>query len=208
MKSALILLAGGTGTRANSNTPKQFVEVNNTAIFIYSILPFLSFVKYIVIVVHNDYVNFAKKAIEKANIPKKVFFARGGNTGLNSAKNGFNELVINNLSVDYVFIHDAARPFVDKETILPCVGVAKNNKYSFSASELVESVFDSNNNVIKKDGLFKIMSPHCFEISFLKGLLEQNKFSNELTVFNLMMSQKYPVVLSKTTEKNFKITSQ
>lgn len=170
MNNALILLAGGTGTRANSNTPKQFVEVNKTAIFIYSIILFLSFVEFIVIVVHNDYVDFAKEAIKEANISKKVFFARGGNTGLDSAK---------------------------------------SSNYSFSASQLAESVFDSNNGVVKKkDGLFKIMSPHCFKSSFLKKLLEQNRFSNELTIFNIMISQKYPVVISKTTENNFKITTQ
>lgn len=208
MSTVLILLAGGSGYRAESNVPKQFVEINKIPLFIYAIHPFLDYVDTIVVACTNQYVEYAREAL-KVNIPnKKTLVVNGGNTGLQSAICGFDELVKESIETDIVFIHDAARPFLKKKTIDNCLEKLNNSDYVFSAAKMSESIYDSSvGEVKKKDNLYKIMSPHAFTFSFLKTVVDDARQSEEVTIFNYMVANRYKINTAETDETNYKITT-
>lgn len=209
MINALILLAGGSGTRAKSKTPKQFVETKNgDPIFLYSIKPFIDFVDYIVVAANKEYIDYCKFVLHSQISAKKIVVVPGGNTGLESAFNAFKSLQKIEEKIDYVFIHDAARPFVDCTTIKNCLVSITNNNYCFSGAKMSESIFESDKNIIfRKDFLYKIMSPHCFRFSFMNNLYNQAIESNEKTIFDFMASLGFPIRIVNTEESNFKITT-
>ena len=207
MRNVLLLLAGGISRRTKSSIPKQFVSVNSEPIFIHTIRKFEGFINKCVIITHKNYIEFTKKEIQKNIFPFETCVVEGGDTGLSSMIKGLNSL--EDEIIDLVFVHDACRPFVDRETIENCSNVATKNGYAFSAAALVESILDVSNNSVKtKDNLKRIMSPHCFKYDVLNKIVKDNQKSKELTIFNLFVAQHYPIIVSDTYETNLKITSE
>lgn len=208
MNNSLILLAGGVGSRANNNTPKQFVEVNGVPVFIFAIKPFLEYVDTIVVSCSKEYVDYAKNILNKHIKDKNVFVTEGGSTGLQSALNGFEKLKEVSSSNSLVFIHDSARPFLKEISIENCLNSLNNSNYIFSAVTMVESVYDSETKKVKKkDTLHRIMSPHVFKYDFLNSIFDDARKSNELTIFNYMVAKNYEINIAETEDTNFKITS-
>lgn len=108
-----IILSGGTGTRLNSDIPKQYIEVSGKMIITYSLEVLLnhSMIDGVVIVADENYREMLAGVME--NIPGKdnfIGFAAPGETRQLSI---YNALVLDGVKgAENVFIHDAARPNV------------------------------------------------------------------------------------------------
>ena len=208
MNNALIVLAGGLGSRTNNDIPKQFIEVDDVPIFINSIQPFLEFVDTIIISCEKSYLDYAFENINKHIKNKKVFVVEGGGTGLESTLNGFSKLLDFNYKFDYVFIHDAARPFLRIKTIVNCMDSLQKYDYVFAGAKMIESVYDEvSKEIKKKDNLYKIVSPHAFKFDFAKEIYKKALGSKELTIFNFMIANGYSVHIAESEDMNFKITT-
>jgi len=101
---------GGTGVRCGNGVPKQFCCLGGKPLYRYALETFLEMdvCDEIVGVCHQDW-------MEKTEEINGVHWVMGGATRQESSKSGlggFRELP------EIVVIHDAARPFVTKETIL------------------------------------------------------------------------------------------
>lgn len=123
----VIILAGGTGSRAGGPLPKQFQEIGGKRIIWWSVEAFKRFDPQckIVMAVHPDYLDkwediFGK---EVAALGCEIIKTKGGKNRIESVKNalkaiedkeGFDGL---NSSHRIVYIHDAARPFVSVDLI-------------------------------------------------------------------------------------------
>jgi len=114
--TSAIVLAAGRGLRFKSKIPKPLVKINSKPIVIYSldILSKHSSVQDI-IVVAND--KNSKEIIRKVNqyrIQKIKRIVKGGRRRQDSVANALSFLSSN---TDLVLIHDAARPFIDKNIV-------------------------------------------------------------------------------------------
>lgn len=208
MNNAVIILAGGLGSRANNGVPKQFVEINGTPIFVYSIYPFLDFVDFIVVSCEKAYMEYAFLKLKENIKSKKIFVVEGGSTGLESALNGFKRIDESGEPFDCVFIHDAARPFLKKNTILNCINLLDMYGYIFSGTKMAESVYNQlTSETMRKDNLFRIVSPHAFKYDFLKKNYNDAIESQELTIFNYLVSKGFAVHIAESDDSNFKITT-
>jgi 2-C-methyl-D-erythritol 4-phosphate cytidylyltransferase/2-C-methyl-D-erythritol 4-phosphate cytidylyltransferase/2-C-methyl-D-erythritol 2,4-cyclodiphosphate synthase len=107
MNTALIV-AAGVGARSGLKQSKILFKVNEKPIFMYSVEMFLSLGFEVVLVVSvNDHDEI------KTYIDENVTLVVGGKTRAESVLNGL-KLV----KTPYVYIHDAARPLIQKEQIL------------------------------------------------------------------------------------------
>lgn len=108
----VILLAGGVGSRINAPIPKQYLMLDKKPIALHSfdVFQFIPEVVEIVVVCNEAYQELFK--LEEVN--KKLTFALPGNRRQDSAYNGFSAI---KSKASLVCIHDAARPFIDKELI-------------------------------------------------------------------------------------------
>lgn len=117
MKTSAILLAGGIGSRMQSSIPKQFLELNNKQIALYSFELFhaIKEIDEIVVVCSPDFRPFFKTLSSK-----QVVFAIQGGRRQDSVFNGLQAS-----SNELICIHDSARPFIDQHLVLKVLKVGQ-----------------------------------------------------------------------------------
>jgi len=215
----LVLLAGGIGSRLSLNIPKQFYEVNNKPIFEYTLDKFINNknVDSVVIVVSNEWKEYVNKRIKNLNSNKPISIADAGTKGLLSAYNGY-QYIKNNSSLkddDLIIFHDAARPFVDEDTINNNIEVAKKYGNAVATIDLSETLIKvekdslSSNNKIDRDNLKRVLTPHTFSFASLNKFFEDKKCiekSNIPSIFAYFMSLGNKIYYTNSSERNFKIT--
>lgn len=118
MKTSAILLAGGHGSRMNSTTPKQFLNIADKPIILYSyeVLMGSPEIDEVVVVCAPEH----RTLFAPGN--KRVAFALPGPRRQDSVYNGFLET---SEDTSYVCIHDSARPFLDRDMIVRALEGAK-----------------------------------------------------------------------------------
>lgn len=205
----LIVVAGGTGSRMKSETPKQFLKINGVPIIILAIKQFLSVnpeIK-IVIAVHKNYIKHLLSLTKKYFNNKNVFIVVGGDTRFQSVKNAL-QILPN--SKEVVAIHDAARPFVSKKVIDNCINTARIKGNATPAVDLAESirVVDKNKNKAVNRSNYKIVqTPQCFVLDQLKKAFTKKyspKFTDDASVFE---SAGHKINLVEGNTENIKITN-
>ncbi len=116
-----IVLAGGRGTRLNSATPKQFLQLGDRPILLWSLETFdtIDEIDHILAIIPADCISTAEQLLEKNRIDKLLKIVPGGVTRQESAYRALESCDFSD--DDIVLIHDAARPFVTREIILKCL---------------------------------------------------------------------------------------
>ena len=127
MKSVAVILAAGSGSRMKTDVKKQFMEIGGKPLVYYSIKAFEeSAVDDIVLVVSRGDVDYAKKEIvEKYKFDKVTAVVEGGLARYHSVRLG---LMAAANDCDYAFIHDGARPFVNREIIMRAMSAVREFK--------------------------------------------------------------------------------
>lgn len=162
-KTYAIILAGGSGKRLQSSVPKAFVMVHNKSIIEHSIMPFQlsSAIHHIILVVPADYVDSCMAWIPKYSKICKV--VAGGCTRYHSSQNGL--VQVPNMQ-DKVLIHDAARPFVDADSIAKCVDALDKYEAVNLLSPVSNSMVSMQNNRIQhavdREAFRQVLTPQAF----------------------------------------------
>lgn len=117
-KITAIVLAAGNGSRMNSATKKQFMEINGKPILWYSLFAFEAYgVEQIILVTGKDDIEYCRKEIvEKYAFTTVTDIVAGGKERYQSVYNGLKKA-----TGDIVMIHDGARPLISAEIIKRCV---------------------------------------------------------------------------------------
>ncbi len=205
----VIIVAGGTGTRMQSNIPKQFIEIKGKPILIHTIEKFIEFDEYIniVVVVHKDYLTDTNFMLAEHFPDKNIQITTGGETRFHSVKNGLNCVSNKN---DIVGIHDAARPFVSTATIKRCFETAATKGNAIPVVPVNESmrmVTNGINKAVRRDDYKIVQTPQCFVVSVIKQAFEQDYspfFTDDATVLEGMDET---IHLVEGNPENIKITN-
>lgn len=165
-----IIVAGGKGSRFNSELPKQFFPLRGKPILMYSIEAFHNCFPDINIILvispeYNDY--WYDLCVEhKFNIPVKI--ASSGDTRFQSVKNGLS--LISDIK-SLVAIHDGARPLISKKMIRDSFETAEHHGSAIPVIKMTDSIRE-----ITKDGsmavdrnkLLAVQTPQTFDYEILK----------------------------------------
>lgn len=111
-----IVLAGGCGSRMRSDIPKQYLELSGKPVLYYSLKQFedCPLIDEIVLVVRKDDLSFCREQIvRKYAFTKVTRIVPGGTQRYESVENGLAAMK----KEGYVFIHDGARPCIDRRTV-------------------------------------------------------------------------------------------
>lgn len=114
--TAAIIVAAGRGTRAGQDAgPKQYQLLGGRAVLAHTLDAFCSHsrIDLVIAVIHEDDDTLYQGAV--SDHPKLLAPTTGGATRQQSVAAGLQALMAKNVS--RVLIHDAARPFIDAETI-------------------------------------------------------------------------------------------
>lgn len=114
-----IILAGGSGTRAGGFLPKQFYPLAGIPVVWHSVRRFKEFDPEckIIIVLNKDYFGYWEEKITPMSCQDgiEVMLVEGGRSRIASVRNGLAAVPLEKDSK--IFIHDAARPFINSELI-------------------------------------------------------------------------------------------
>jgi 2-C-methyl-D-erythritol 4-phosphate cytidylyltransferase len=207
MKKYAILVAGGSGTRMNTSTPKQFLLLNNKPLIYYTINTFLNAFDDIdiVLVLPEEHLETGASIISTYFQDKKITIAIGGKTRFDSVKNGLNLVTENSI----VFVHDAVRCLVSTDLIARSFhqAVEKGNAIPAIASkDSVRIVIGDENKAIDRTTVKQIQTPQVFKSDILLPAFEtafQSFFTDEASVVEHFG---HPIFLIEGEQNNIKIT--
>lgn len=187
-KKFVIIVAGGTGSRMQTNIPKQFIEINNEPIIIKTIKTFLNYEVDIdiIICVHPNFKAYLEELIGIHFLnTNTIRITLGGDTRFQSVKNG---LALVNDETAIVGIHDAARPLVSLQTIKNCFNTAQEKGNAIPCilvSETLRKVDGLLNTQVDRTQFRIIQTPQCFLASKIKQAYKQTyniQFTDDATV--------------------------
>ncbi len=117
-----IVLAGGSGSRMNSDVAKQYMLLKDKELLYYSLKTFQDSdkISHIILVTRLEDIDYCRtNIVEKYGLTKVKKICIGGKERYNSVYNGLClvEELSENVKNEIVLIHDGARPFVTHEMI-------------------------------------------------------------------------------------------
>lgn len=218
MKNYVILLAGGTGKRMQTDIPKQFIEVDNKPIIVYSIENFQRNpqIEKIVVVCVKDWIEQLKKIIVEYSLSKVEWMIEGGDTGHDSIRNGVFFLRDKIDLEDFIIIHDAVRPVIPQKAIDEVIRVAHERGNASSSVICHPPIVYTDNFVygvkdIDREHVMLTASPQALKYStalrcYMQA--EQEKMHNFTFTSSLLIHCGEKVYFAKGTTNNIKITTR
>lgn len=182
MKYYLIIPAAGIGTRMGADTPKQYLKINNKTILEYALDCFLSddrFEKVVIVLNEND----QQFKTLKLTHPK-IVTCTGGAERCHSVLNGLLALQDDVQAEDWILVHDAARPCLQKSELDKLIDTLKNHPtgglLGVPMRNTVKRVNEKNEVVetVDRNELWQALTPQMFRYKKLYDALRvaiQNK---------------------------------
>jgi 2-C-methyl-D-erythritol 4-phosphate cytidylyltransferase len=177
MRSSVIVVAAGSGTRTGAATAKAFLPVGGTPMLIYPLrtLTRLADVTALILVVGSDYLGRAREVLERYGPwPVTIKLACGGAQRQDSVAAG---LALVEAPGELVIVHDAARPFVSLATAEACVAAAAVHGAAIVAVPARDTVKLGDRGVITqtldRERIWLAQTPQAFAVATLREAYAQ-----------------------------------
>jgi 2-C-methyl-D-erythritol 4-phosphate cytidylyltransferase len=204
---SVIIVAGGTGTRMKSGTPKQFMLLAGRPVLMYSLSAFHEAIPGINIVVALPALLFQQwdELCTRYDLPIPHRVAAGGETRFHSVKNALDLLP----STGLVAVHDAARPLVTRSLIQRTFAVASQTGNCIpvvTPAESLRQVTADGSIALNRTGYRTVQTPQVFRTATLKKAYEQDfrdSFTDDATVVESLGEK---ITLTDGDPSNIKLT--
>ncbi len=203
MRAAAVIVCAGEGRRLGR--PKADFLLKGNPLFYYSLQVFLAIdsIEQVVLVLQEKHFDFSRKFINS----EKVSLAPGASSRSCSVANGLSKV---KKGLDYVLIHDCARPFVTKKITL---NIIKNlEKYSAvicglpTADTLKKVESGLAKNTLKREDIFSIQTPQGFKKDLLEKAYKNKQVAESTDSAQLIEKMGHKVKVIEGSRLNFKIT--
>ena len=207
MKKTALIVAGGNGSRMESDLPKQFILLARKPILMHTIEAFYNCnVSNIIVVLPPNQFEFWKELCTEFsfNLPHQI--VAGGASRFESVQNG---LVLCN-EEDLVAIHDGVRPFITAEIINNSFDVAAQKGNAVAAVRLKDSIRKVDllgNKNVNRDDYFLIQTPQTFKCNIIKEAYQAQDHINFTDDASVLEANGYAINLIPGDYKNIKITT-
>lgn len=203
MKISVIICAAGKGERAGLNKNKVLAPFNGQPVIYTAVEKFYELADEIIIACSlGDMCE-----ISQICSPFGATVIAGGKTRFESVYNALGEV-----SGDIVLIHDAARPFVDRDTILRCIEGVKEHRSAICAVALTDTAAECQGDEIysvpDRSALYRLQTPQGFFTEDIKRAYESaiqggGSFTDDSSVYLKYVSRPHIV---QGNETNVKLT--
>ncbi|MGB0497788.1 MAG: bifunctional 2-C-methyl-D-erythritol 4-phosphate cytidylyltransferase/2-C-methyl-D-erythritol 2,4-cyclodiphosphate synthase [Rubricella sp.] len=165
MRATALIVAAGRGTRAGSPLPKQFVKLGGEPILTRTMRALLASSKIgaVRVVIHADDEALYRSAIAELDDHRIGHPVIGGASRAASVRNGLEALATD--PPDAVLIHDAARPFLSKETVTALLDALEKAPGACPALPIVDALWvgDASLDTARpREGLLRAQTPQAF----------------------------------------------
>lgn len=215
-----IIIAGGAGHRMGQDIPKQFINVYDKPVLIYTLESFQRHpqIDAIELVCIDGWHDIVWAYAKQFNITKLKWIVSGGSTGQESIRNGVYNLENKCDPDDTIIIHDGIRPLVD-DTVLSDV-IVKCNKYgnavtSMPYNEQIFVVDDETSTVkyIPRETLRRVSTPQAYKFGKLYEKYHE-AFEKQIGIYGSSYTNTMMVELGERlyfaagSDKNIKLTTK
>ena len=215
-----IIIAGGSGQRMGADVPKQFINVYDKPVLLYTLEGFEKHpqIDAIEVVCIDGWHDVLRTYAKQYNITKLKWIISGGETGQESIRNGVYNLIGECSDNDTIIIHDGIRPLVD-DAVLTDV-IVKCQQYGNAVTSLPynEQIFVTDDDIstvkyIPRETLRRVSTPQAYKFSKLVWAYKK-AFAEEIGIYGSSYTNTMMVELGERlyfaagSDKNIKLTTK
>lgn len=212
-----MIIAGGSGQRMKQDIPKQFINVNDRPVIVYTLEAFQKHpnIDAISVVCLEGWEQILWAYAKQFNIDKLKWVFLGGNSGQESLKNGIMGLKEVITEDDIVLIHDAIRPMVSQEIISENISCCMQHGSAITVIPCAEAMLvtedrSTSTEMIHRDRLARTQTPQAFSLKKLVWAHEEaakRGITGSIATCTLMIELGEKLYFSTGSEKNVKLTT-
>ena len=169
-----IIIAGGSGSRMGQDIPKQFINVYDKPVIIYTLEGFQKHpqIDAIEVVCIDGWHDVLWAYAKQFNIDKLKWIVSGGSTGQESIRNGVYNLEGKANPDDIIIIHDGIRPLVEDMVLTDVIIKAKKYGNAVTSLPYNEQIFviddeTSTTKFIPRETLRRVSTPQAYRFDLL-----------------------------------------
>ena len=217
MNTIALIIAGGSGQRMGQDIPKQFINVEDKPVIIFTLEAFQNHanIDSIAVVCIDGWEQVLWAYAKQFNITKLQYVVHGGKNGQDSIRNGLFELEKHFKKDSIVLIHDAIRPNVSQEIISDCIVKVEQYGNAIACIPCAEAMLETEDGIVSKgsyprDKLKRTQTPQGFVLGDICQLHRdalKAGITNSVASCTLMVEMGKQVYFSAGSEKNLKLTT-
>ena len=219
-KNIAIIIAGGKGNRMGQDIPKQFINVYDKPVLVYTLESFQKHpeIDEIEVVCIDGWQSIVDAYAKQFNITKLKYIVTGGATGQESIRNGVYNLEGKANDDDNIIIHDGIRPLVEPGVLSDVI--VKCNQYGNGVTSLPynEQIFViddeySTTKYIPRETLRRVSTPQAYKFRKLFDKYHE-AYEKEIGIYGSSYTNTMMVELGERlyfaagSDKNIKLTTK
>jgi 2-C-methyl-D-erythritol 4-phosphate cytidylyltransferase len=212
-KIKAVILASGSGSRMNKETPKQFLELSGSPLIIHTLKPFEknSNIDGVIIVTLPHYIDKTWEYVNRYRLAKVEKIIRGGKTRQESSKNGIDGC---GKDTEFVLLHDAVRPFITNNLLNRLLNALDQHDAVVPVIPPTDTIVETDqkgfiNKIPKRSKLWRVQTPQAFRYELIKEAHTKalkRGIRNSTDDSSLVLKIGYPLYTIRGDERNIKIT--
>ncbi len=212
-----LLLAAGTDPTFKMDIPKQFVNVYNRPVIVYTMETFQKHPEIDIITVAclKGWENMVEAYAKQFNISKLKWVMEGGRTGQETSRLAVDRLMEKYQENNIIIIHDAIRPMVSDGIISDSIYTCKKKGMGVAAVTSMDNVMMTDDGItgrlsISRYAFRRIQTPQTYFLGELKKAHEEaleKGIEGENDTNNMISRLGRNVNFSKGSDKNIKINT-
>ena len=222
MANIAIIIAGGSGHRMGQDIPKQFINVNDKPILIYTLEGFQKhpMVDAIEVVCIEGWENVVWAYAKQFGIDKLKWIVKGGETGQESIRNGVYNLEGKCEKDDIVIIHDGIRPLIEPSVLTDVMNKAAEYGNAVTSMPYNEQIFvvskddeTTTTQFIPRETLRRVSTPQAYQFELLDSKYHE-AFEKEIGIYGsaytntMMVDLGVRLHFAAGSDKNIKLTTK
>lgn len=217
-----VIIAGGVGSRMGQDLPKQFINVYDKPILIYTLESFQRHpqIDAIELVCIDGWHDIVWAYAKQFNIDKLKWVVSGGSTGQESIRNGVYGLEGKAQPDDIIIIHDGIRPLVEPSVLSDVISKCSQYGNAVTSMPYNEQIFVVNKNdktttnqFIPRETLRRVSTPQAYRFDLLNQKYHE-AYEKEIGIYGSHYTNTMMVELGITlhfaagSDKNIKLTTK
>ncbi len=215
-----VIIAGGSGTRMGQDIPKQFINVYDKPVIIYTLEGFQKHpqIDWIEVVCLEGWHDVLWAYAKQFNIDKLKLIVAGGSTGQESIRNGVYNLEGKVSDDDIIIIHDGIRPLVDEAVLTDVILKAQEYGNAVTSLPYNEQIFVKDDEIsttkyIPRETLRRVSTPQAYTYGKLNWAYHE-AYKREIGIYGSSYTNTMMVELGERlyfaagSDKNIKLTTK
>ncbi|MBQ0047592.1 MAG: 2-C-methyl-D-erythritol 4-phosphate cytidylyltransferase [Prevotellaceae bacterium] len=217
-----IIIAGGVGNRMGQDIPKQFINVYDKPVLIYTLESFQrhSQIDAIEVVCIEGWENMVQAYANQFNITKLKWIVGAGNSAQESIRNGVYNLEGKVNDNDNIIIHDGIRPLIEPSVLSDVIAKCDEFGNGVTSMPYNEQIFivnpeDETTTVdyIPRETLRRVATPQAYKFRLLDDKYHE-AYEKEIGIYGSAYTNTMMVQLGEKlhfaagSDKNIKLTTK